>query len=130
MIRNYILVDDDEFNNVLATLSIELVNPEACITAFEKPEAALTFIIEQYTPVSARTILLLDINMPKMNGWQFMEAFEKFPAGIKKQFSVYIVSSSVDPRDVTRAEDNENVHGFLSKPVEPDMIAKLAYGLY
>lgn len=127
MIRKYITVDDDEFNNVLCTISIELaLGDDVQIDSFEKPEAGLAFIQANYGEQLEPTILFLDINMPGIDGWEFLERFEGFPDIIKKQFAIYIVSSSVDPRDIEKAETNINVKGFLSKPVEVETIEKLA----
>lgn len=127
MIKKFITVDDDAFNNELCKMSIELaLGDDADITTFEKPEAALKFIEEHYMSQQEPSVLFLDINMPKMDGWEFMEKFEAFPETIKNQFTVYIVSSSVDPRDKEKAEMNKHVKAFLSKPVTVEMVENIA----
>jgi len=71
----YIIVDDDPFNNMLCRMIIEDALGEAEIKEFTSPEAGLLFIKET---VKSPTILFLDINMPTMTGWEFLERYELF----------------------------------------------------
>jgi CheY-like chemotaxis protein len=126
MIKNFIVVDDDPFNNILCEMTIELALGKVDFSAFTKPAEGLAYIQLTYRKEIEPTILLLDINMPIMSGWEFMEEFEKHPDIVKKQLTVYIVSSSVDPRDKEKAAGNKNIKGFISKPVDVEMIQSLA----
>ncbi|WP_378182362.1 response regulator [Aquimarina sp. SS2-1] len=60
-------------------------------------------------------VILLDLNMPILDGWQFLDEFVKIPCG--KKITIYIVSSSVDPEDVHRAKSYESVCDYIVKPV-------------
>jgi response regulator RpfG family c-di-GMP phosphodiesterase len=126
MIRKYIVIDDDPFNNILCNIEIESALGEADIKTFESPEKGLAFIQSEYNKSVGPTILFLDINMPTLSGWEFMEKYEKFNAVIKEQIRIYIVSSSVDPRDADKANANKYVKGFISKPLEEQMILTVA----
>jgi len=126
MIKKFIIVDDDPFNNILCDMTIEMALNTADVTSFTKPADGLAHILLAYSKEMEPAILLLDINMPLMNGWEFMDAFAKYPESVKKQLTVYIVSSSVDPRDKEKAAGNINIKGFISKPVEVEMIQQLA----
>jgi CheY-like chemotaxis protein len=89
------------------------------IVEFTNPEEAIAFILNEYQPaVAENTILLLDINMPQMTGWQFLEWFDKAPAEIKNSISIYMVSSSIDPGDIERANTNPYIKEFLIKPLK------------
>lgn len=74
------------------------------------------------------TTLFLDINMPTMSGWEFLEAFERFDALIKEQYNIYILSSSVNIGDINAAKANPLVIGFLEKPLNQGMLAKIFNG--
>ncbi len=62
-------------------------------------------------------IIFLDINMPVMNGWDFLENFIKLPCEIIGQVAVYIISSSIDPMDLERVKDYSVVNDYILKPI-------------
>jgi len=122
----FILVDDDDLTNLIHDMTLkDALGEKVLVETFVKPEEALEFIQNTYTENSDHTILFLDINMPGINGWEFLERYEKFSAAVKSQLNIYILSSSVDPRDVRRAEENKNVLGFLSKPLSAENISSI-----
>jgi response regulator RpfG family c-di-GMP phosphodiesterase len=125
-IQKYILVDDDPFNNLISNMEIESALGEVDIKTFEIPEEGLAFIQNEYIKSLMPTILFLDINMPTLTGWEFMERYEKFSEAIKKEISIYILSSSVDPLDMDKAEANQYIKGFISKPLESEVILSIA----
>ena len=122
----FILVDDDDLTNLIHDMTLkDALGEKVLVETFEKPEEALDFIQNTYTENSDPTILFLDINMPGINGWEFLERYEKFSPAVKSRINIYILSSSVDPRDVRRAEENKNVLGFLSKPLSAENISSI-----
>jgi len=122
----FILVDDDDLTNLIHDMTLkDALGEKVLVETFEKPEEALEFIQNTYTENSDPTILFLDINMPGINGWEFLERYEKFSPAVKSRINIYILSSSVDPRDVRRAEENKNVLGFLSKPLSAENISSI-----
>lgn len=60
-------------------------------------------------------VILLDLNMPILDGWQFLEEFTQIPC--KKEIVIYVVSSSVDPEDLLRVKSCSKVSGYIVKPV-------------
>ncbi|MBQ4913139.1 response regulator [Maribacter sp. MMG018] len=65
-------------------------------------------------------IIFLDLNMPIMNGWEFLEMFTKIPTNNSENTIIYIISSSVDPRDLERVKNYESVHNYILKPITPN----------
>jgi response regulator RpfG family c-di-GMP phosphodiesterase len=123
--RKYIIVDDDPFNNILSNLALEAAFGAVDIKTFSRPEEGLAYIAGHYPERPEPTILFLDINMPTLTAWEFLEEFEKFSTKVKEQFQVYILSSSVDHRDKDKAIKNKLVRGFISKPLEKEAILEL-----
>lgn len=70
-------------------------------------------------------IIFLDINMPVMNGWDFLEAFEKIKHQLVKMPRVFILSSTVDPEDYKKAEQFSAVEGFISKPLTQEHLQNI-----
>ncbi|WBU90444.1 response regulator [Cellulophaga omnivescoria] len=72
-------------------------------------------IVEKKLP----RLIFLDLNMPIMNGWEFLDDFIKIPEHIRKDVVIYIVSSSIDPRDIERVKTYDIVTDYILKPVTP-----------
>lgn len=125
-IRNFIIVDDDPWNNKICAFNIKKTLREANAQCFLLPEKALAFLKEEFTKDLQPTILFLDINMPELNGWQFLEKFEKFGCDIKNNISIYMLSSSINPTDIEKAKANKFVKDFISKPLLHDAILMVA----
>ncbi|CAN5171258.1 response regulator [soil metagenome] len=68
-------------------------------------------------------IILLDLNMPVMDGWEFLDEFTKVPAS--KQITIYIVTSSIDPADVERAKEYDTINNYIVKPVTVDTLKEI-----
>jgi response regulator RpfG family c-di-GMP phosphodiesterase len=120
----YIIVDDDPFNNKIYSMVIKKALGEVDIKTFTMPEEGLEFIENKY--VKSPTILFLDINMPTLTGWEFLEQYEKFSEEVKMQINIYILSSSVDRRDMNKANANKYVKGFISKPLDFETIVSIS----
>ena len=125
-IRKYIIVDDDQFSNILCGIEIENAVGEAEITTFTVPEKALAYIRDEFGKQLGLTILFLDINMPTLSGWEFMKQYDRLDETTRKQIRVYIVSSSVDDRDKTKAKANNSIMGLISKPLNQEAIISIA----
>lgn len=63
-------------------------------------------------------IIFLDLNMPVMDGWEFLNEFSKIKNQIRKKIDLYVVSSSIDSRDIERAKSIDIVSDYLTKPIK------------
>ena len=121
----FILIDDDPINNIISKITIELVMGDVSIQSFINPAEGFEYI-RASTQLSRKNVLLLDLNMPILNGWEFLDRFDNLPASLKNSFQIYILSSSVDDRDRERSYANKNVVDFLVKPLTKDEVARIA----
>jgi CheY-like chemotaxis protein len=126
MKRNFIVIDDDPINNRICEKVINYVFPEAEVQTFTDPETAIAYIKALYSGTTERqATLFLDINMPTLSGWEFLEVFEGFDAQLKERFKIFMLSSSVDQRDKDQAAKNKNVSGYLEKPLNRESLLSM-----
>jgi response regulator RpfG family c-di-GMP phosphodiesterase len=97
------------------------------VKAFVNPEIGLEYIQSEFTKPDSddSAILLLDINMPIMSGWEFLEMFDNLSFETKDRIKVCILSSSIDERDKERSYANKNVIEFLVKPLTDKDILRI-----
>lgn len=110
------MIDDDQMFTYLLARQMKLIDFCDTVLIFNNGEEALKYlrpIIE--TPETLPSVILLDINMPVLDGWQFLDEFTKF--NIRKKITVYIVSSSIDQADHIKAGDYKEVSNFYVKPI-------------
>ena len=112
------LVDDDPINNLINKRLLGKVGISDKIIEFLEGEEALTQI--EILPSEHQVLIFLDINMPVLNGWEFLEKYlETFP---NRQDKIVILSSSIDFQDRQKAREYQLVSGFLEKPLTLDKI--------
>ena len=124
----FIVIDDDPLNNTICRLTIKKALGVVDVVTFTDPAQGLQYIDTEYSNPSDEelsTVLFLDINMPVMNGWEFLEKYENLNSSVKKNIKVYILSSSVDDRDIEKANSNKNIVNYLAKPITKETILVL-----
>ncbi len=130
-LKNFIIVDDDKLNNKLCRTIIEKTYPEALVVDFTDPVAGFNYIADKYAQpdTDERAILLLDIMMPVMDAWAFLERFEQLDETTKGRVKIYILSSSIDKADMARAQSNKHVEYYLIKPLTKESIKLIVHVL-
>jgi CheY-like chemotaxis protein len=121
---NLLLIDDNEIDQLLHRKIIELSFPQASITQFLNAPEALQFL-QQSTFTDTHFVVLLDIKMPSMDGFQFLEAFDKLNGELKTHFTIYLLSSSLNQFDISRAKSNKYVKDMIIKPLTSDTLLNL-----
>jgi CheY-like chemotaxis protein len=122
-----LLVDDDEINNFISIKLIKKAILNTEITACLNGRAAIDQLweISQKDPSKLPEYILLDINMPIMNGWEFLDEYEKLKLGHEGKTKIFIISSSVFSNDIAKAKSYPLVMDFISKPLSVEKITKL-----
>jgi CheY-like chemotaxis protein len=128
--KRFLLVDDDPINNSLTKIILKKVLGEVHINDFTHPEDGLEFINSgaSHHILDGKTTLFLDLNMPYLSGWDFLEEFDLFKASIKEQYNIYILSSSINLNDINLAKENTYVIDFIEKPLDSAKLIKI-FGL-
>ena len=112
------LVDDNDTDNFISKRIIEITKFANAVEIKNSGKSALEYL-EKHKDDAAKLpdIIFLDINMPSMTGWEFLEEFRQLGETVHQHFIVYILTSSVDDRDKEKAEADPLVAGFFSKPL-------------
>ncbi|AXP83043.1 Chemotaxis protein CheY [Mariniflexile rhizosphaerae] len=125
-IRTLTLIDDDDIFVFLTKKAIEQTKLVELIKVFKNGLDALNFLKENKHNVDALPeIILLDLSMPIMNGWQFLEEYTKLNPTIGKNITIYICSSSISHDDITRAKAINEVSDYVIKPITKDKLIDL-----
>lgn len=122
------LVDEDDIDNIINQKIMESNNFSEKILVFQAGADALEYLSEHGDdPEALPEIIFLDINMPIMDGFQFLEQFEvlKKPK-VHEKCKVIMLSSSISPKDIDRAASNRFVKKYLNKPLNSRYLAAIS----
>lgn len=112
------IVDDDPIYRFTSLRSIERQQLASKILEFNSGNDALEFLLKNSSDSSTLPdVILLDINMPLTDGWMFLDEFQRLKSSLAKEIVIYMVSSSIDQRDLQRAKSNALVKDYLVKPI-------------
>lgn len=129
-IKNLTLIDDDDIFVFLTKKAIESTKLVEFIKVFGNGLDGINFIKENCDDVdSLPEVILLDLSMPIMDGWQFLDQFTKLIPKIEKKITIYICSSSISPSDILLAKKNNAVSDYIIKPVTKEKLTELIKGL-
>nr|WKN34063.1 response regulator [Tunicatimonas sp. TK19036] len=121
------IIDDDPVYVYGAKRLMEIVDFCENLLVFHNGEDAIKYlkpVVEQGE--KAPEIILLDINMPIMDGWQFLDEFAKIQPHCRRKIAIYMVSSSIDPADFNKAKSYSEVSDYIIKPIEEDDLRSLS----
>ncbi len=113
------IVDDDPANTHLAQFLIRDVDDDVEITTFPDGDVAIDHLTAHLTDADeVPDLILLDINMPRMDGWEFLKEYESLHDRLPHQVTIYMLSSSIAEADKKRAAESPFVKGYIVKPLE------------
>lgn len=127
MSKTVIIIDDNEDDLLFAQINVDRCGEEAVLKQFLRASDALAFLASG--EVAGPTLVLLDINMPVMNGFDFLDAFEKLPVASLPTTKVVMLTSSMDERDRQRAFSFASVKDYVRKPIARTEVAGLLRSL-
>lgn len=115
------LVDDDKIFQLTTAKIIQSIDPANSILQFGNGEEALIYLKDNALhPENLPDYIFLDINMPYVDGWMFLADYATLKKSLQKEITIFMISSSIDPRDISRARSNSDVRAYVSKPVTPE----------
>lgn len=125
-LRSIMLIDDDEPTNYVHQIIIKRTIPKSEVICAHDGREGLD-MVKSNCPDSedGNNLIFLDLNMPRMNGWEFLEEFENLSEEEKRKNKIYILSTSSLPFEKLKAKEQSLVNGMLTKPLTPNMLNQI-----
>lgn len=114
---NVAIIDDNMILQMHLKKLFLTYNNIKSIESFTSVEDALEFFKITKDIDKLPDVILLDINFPGLDGWDFLDEFEEIKKSIKKEISIYMISSSIMDSDIEKSKALELVKGFINKPI-------------
>ena len=122
---HFIIIDDSQLDCFIAEKIIQNTGTFSSIKSYTQAADALESIKNSDKINDAVTIIVLDIQMPLMNGFQFVKAFEQLPKKIQAGHAIFLFSSSINENDKNRMENYPAIRRFYGKPISKETVAKM-----
>ncbi|HLZ87430.1 MAG TPA: response regulator [Puia sp.] len=124
--KNIFLIDDDPVFVFLTRKMIRSMNFKAEINEISDGLMAISYLSENIDkPELLPDIIFLDLSMPVMDGWEFLNEYALLQPRLTKKIALFIVSSSISPHEVERSKTFQVVHDFLIKPLAKGKIREI-----
>lgn len=121
--RNVYLIDDDEIYTFTMKKIMELSHSDFKVSVFSNGENALANYKEAFKTNNTPSAIFLDLDMPMLDGWEFLEEIENL--NISNPPKIYVSSSTINPEEIMNAEKNHLVTEFIPKPINREKLDEI-----
>lgn len=122
---HFIVIDDNKLDCFIAEKIIRNTGLSESVATFSDARRALEFVKNDTQPDEHNNIIIVDIQMPLMNGFEFVEAFEMLPQDLRNRFVIFMLTSSINENDLNRVKNYGSVKHLLNKPLTSDKLSYL-----
>ncbi|WP_295714082.1 response regulator [Mucilaginibacter sp.] len=119
------LIDDDQIYAFGFKTLTKLKGLNSQVTHFSNGNAAIAWLKNSLNRDNLPDVIFLDINMPVMDGWEFMHEFADIKPQLGKIITIYMLSSSIDLNDIYRARKIAGVEDYIFKPVNGYQLSEI-----
>lgn len=121
-----LLIDDDKVTNFYNKKIVNKLDTFNEVTAVTNGQKALEYITDSQKGLCKKPdLIFLDINMPAMNGWEFIEEYKKLDTTYTASIKIVMLTTSNNPDDYKRSLINDNVDDYINKPLSTDLLSDL-----
>jgi CheY-like chemotaxis protein len=120
-----LLIDDSDIDNAVNKKLLKLARISDDIEIYTSARASINKIIELGITWTSPRLILLDLSMPDLNGMQWLELFRELPEQVQNKCFVYVLSSSIDRKQLDQAENDSSVIALLEKPLDVYLLQQL-----
>lgn len=114
------IIDDDRIFVLVTKKMMENISFAQKITIFPNGQEAINHINQLQNITDLPNLIFLDINMPVMDGWEFLDAYSKISS--KNKIPIYLVSSSIDQQEIDKSQTYDCINKFISKPINQTIL--------
>jgi len=114
---NFLLIDDSAFDLLIYEKLLLKSGISKTVKTFNSARDALKYLLDEGTALP-ETVILLDLQMPDMNGFEFIEEYDSAPNFMKEKIRVFMLSSTIDSRDIEKAKASLHIIDLLPKPLD------------
>ncbi len=126
MLKSVMLIDDNKHDNFFHETAINDTGLAGEVVKYQSAENALQFLAEEAGKAGGvPPLILLDINMPGMSGWDFLAAYQRLSEEIREKSRIIMLTTSWNPNDLERAKQEPALCGFLNKPLTEEMFDEI-----
>lgn len=115
--QKILIIDDSQIDLPVSALLLKNKFRKADIHLANSAASGLQWLLDNQQELSSGLVILLDVRMPEMDGFEFLNAYELLPEEIKAKTRIIMLSSTLDPVDIQKANNNKYVQTVLNKPL-------------
>ncbi|MHB1179936.1 MAG: response regulator [Daejeonella sp.] len=124
--KSVLLIDDSYIDNLINRKILENNNYAEVITVINSPQEAFEFISNSVqTGLNIPEVIFLDLRMPLMNGFEFLKALMELPNIKPNLIKIFVLTSSLDPKDIKKIKETKLVSKFIGKPLTNQILEEI-----
>ncbi len=129
-IKSVVLIDDDEISNLFNKIFIRRLDLDIEIETVANGAKAIALLTDQKTRLEKPLLLLLDMRMPVMDGWKFLEAYDSLDEELRNESFIVVLTTSENEKEMIRATKNPNIDAIIRKPLSEKKFTGLIQKLF